>query len=91
MKLETNSKVVCIDDTFPPDWQTQVTSLPKKGNVYVVREFVMNPICNTPTIRLVGIKGVTIRREDFETGFRANRFRLLSDVKAEAPQVRVEA
>ena len=80
MKIQQHDKVICVDDKFDSADAQFFTALPRKGRVYAVREALVNPICNTPTIRLVGITGAIIRRADFETGFLASRFRLLSEV-----------
>lgn len=82
--MKQNDKVICVDDTFDSADAQFFTALPRIGPVYVVREALINPICNTPTIRLVGITGATIRRANFETGFVASRFRLLAEVGAES-------
>lgn len=83
-RFRVSDKVVCVDNLFrhPVDLKF-FTAWPIRGQTYVVRGVVHAAPSGRETLWLVGIKGVR-NPAGMETGFRAERFRPLSEVQAEA-------
>ena len=83
--FDVGDKVVCINDVFP-DWVVDLyNDLPKKDEVYVVRDIVMGQnydLSMNVTVLLVGILG-NINQHGVENGFNPNRFVPLEEFKEE--------
>lgn len=78
--FQINDKVVCVDATYKPGDSEKHSSLPELNKIYVVRD--SGVLLDTPWVLLVGIKGEPVVILG-ERPFRAERFRKLSDIKAE--------
>ena len=76
-----NDKVVCVDDAFPVHALLFLDGLPQKGRVYVVRAVQVN---DGVGLLLVGFRGAWCPVRNAEFCFAPERFRKLSEVKAEA-------
>jgi hypothetical protein len=84
--MEVGQKVVCIDDNFPKAVTLFYKSLPKKGQVYVIRDVVLGvnwkgeagEVC----IYLIGLNNPRSKTPPFpERGFNSERFRPLEEMK----------
>lgn len=75
--FDINSKVVCIDDRFPPGINDIFNALPVQGGVYTVRDIVpaqtfqLAPTCGVLLAELVNRPN----RHGIEPGFDPRRFR----------------
>lgn len=91
MNIESNDRVVCIDDRFDPSIIPLYTALPVKDRVYVVRDVILGATPNLPKqksegavrLLLVGLNNPE-SRPGIERGFNAERFRKLEEVQMEA-------
>jgi hypothetical protein len=81
--FQVSDKIVCIDDHIAPENRLWLSSFPKHGQTYVVRETYFND-AGRPAVNLVGISGARPLQIAHEIGFCAGRFRLLADVRDEA-------
>lgn len=79
--IHQSDKVVCIDSNFDPAVRAWFSELPQKGQVYDVR-FAGANAKGMPTLLLTGIRGACPAPHRHEIGFRASRFRLVSEVRA---------
>jgi hypothetical protein len=84
-------KVVCVDDKFPPEVAQFYQSLPKKDQIYVIREVKIGvnwkaeagEVC----LYLIGLVNPRSDKPPFpERGFNAERFRPLEEMRARARQ-----
>ena len=75
--FDLNSKVVCVDDRFPPGIRDIFRALPVKGRIYTVRDIVpaqgfnLHKTCAVLLAELVNHPN----RHGIEPGFLCNRFR----------------
>lgn len=94
--MTVGSKVVCVDDDFPPEIAVIYTTLPIKDEVYIIREMKIGVnFANEPgevCLYLVGIHNPRSNVKPFpERGFNAERFRPLEEVEADiAGKVRLD-
>jgi len=78
--------VVCIDDTFHPEIAKLFVALPRKNQVYVIREITLGINALTleegeVTVLLVGLHNPRSNVPPYlERGFRQDRFRELEDI-----------
>lgn len=81
--FKTSDRVVCVrDDFLPEDEFLFAPELPKRGQVYAVREFrVTHGIAG---VLLVGITGRRCAEFGCEYGFKADRFRKIVEADVEA-------
>lgn len=89
--FQTNDKVVCVDDA-PARGNNRHRGAPlpiEKGVVYVVRGMETLARTGTTVVYLVGIY-FPKNRDGLEYGFEPNRFRKLSDIRAENAAKRAE-
>jgi hypothetical protein len=74
--FQPGEKIVCINDQFTPEAKMQFSSLPKRGQVYVVRE------CRGDWVLLVGIMQLPTRTlVHGEDGFSSKLFLSLPDYR----------
>jgi len=75
--FDINSKVICVDDRFPPGINDIFNALPSKGAIYTVRDIVpaqdwkLKGTCAVMLHELVNRPN----RHGIEPGFATNRFR----------------
>lgn len=75
--FEINTKVVCVDDRFPPGINDIYNALPRKGSIYTVRDVVpaqdwsLKGTCAVLLVELVNRPN----RHGIEPGFQCHRFR----------------
>jgi hypothetical protein len=76
--FEPSEKVVCVDDKFPPDVRDYMSALPKKGNIYTVRDIVGGLNWDgSPTIAVLLNELHNLpNRHGIEPGFAPHRFAL---------------
>ena len=88
-------KVVCVDDKFPPEAVQFYAALPKKDQIYVIREVKIGvnwkaeagEVC----LYLIGLVNPRSDKPPFpERGFNAERFRPLEEMRARASQAQSE-
>lgn len=88
-------KVVCVDGKFPPEVAQFYQNLPKKDQIYVIREVKIGvnwkaeagEVC----LYLVGLTNPRSDKPPFpERGFNAERFRPLEEVRERARQSQSE-
>ena len=74
--FEPNTKVVCVDDNFPPDIKDIMNALPRKGTIYTVRDIVPGQNWDlTETIAIYLVELVNRpNMHGFEPGFSSHRF-----------------
>ncbi len=78
-----SDKVVCIDDRiFHPNLVKYYSSMPIRGQVYVVRDYIRNRFHGEDCVILTGITS-EIWSDGIERGFYPKRFRKLEEIKAE--------
>lgn len=86
MAMIVGQKVVCVDDKFPPEVAQFYKSLPKKDQIYVIREVKIGvnwkaepgEVC----VYLVGLVNPRSDTPPFpERGFNSERFRPLDEIK----------
>ncbi len=84
--MEVGQKVVCVDDNFPKAVILLYKSLPKKGQIYVIRDVVLGvnwksepgEVC----LYLIGLNNPKSTTPPYpERGFNAERFRPLEEMK----------
>lgn len=78
--MKQGDKVICINDTFPEGIEKFYSALPKKGNVYTIREVQLGISLNMEPgqvcLNLVGIQGRDSDCPPYpEAGFNAERFK----------------
>jgi hypothetical protein len=83
-KFVVGQKVVCINDKvddFRLPNRTYLNSLDglKKGEIYTVREILIDPIHKFPSIKLSEIIRPIISNEGFEVGYHFQRFAPLKE------------
>ncbi len=79
--MKAGDKVVCVDDNWTgcPGMELH-KKLPKKGEVYCVREVRISTMNGKPVIHLIGLVSKTNPWSGKEQGFRASRFRPVAEV-----------
>jgi len=83
--FDLNTKVVCIDDIFPPGINDIMSALPRKGSIYTVRDVVPGiewELKETAAVLLVELVNKP-NRHGIEPGFHVSRFRELEEVAEE--------
>lgn len=83
-----SDKVVCVNDRFGVEALAVFSSLPKRGKIYVVRS--VHDDRHGVGLCLVGIVGEMHPTKNVEVRFRPERFRRLSDIRAENAAKRAE-
>jgi hypothetical protein len=82
--FDINTKVICIDDTFPAGINDIYNALPRKGDIYTVRDIVpaqdfkMQGTCAVLLHELVNRPN----RHGIEPGFQCSRFREITGESA---------
>lgn len=93
MIYQPGMRVVCVDDTFPPQFLQFYTALPVKGTTYVVRGIA--PAINTSgeddlAVYLEGVHNPCSSTPPHrERGFRPERFAPLDELPAAQEEVQV--
>jgi len=89
-KFVVGQKVVCVDNTFHPEWSIgninrPVTKELEHGKIYTIREIFMNLTFNRPCLRLEGIVRCTgvMSGIPYEMGFDYQRFAPLKEKKTD--------
>ena len=83
MNFTTSTKLVCIDDSPPPEGDFLIGPMIVKNTVYVVREADPPQHSNDPGgVRVVGVS--VFKEHGQEIWWRSNRFRRLEDVQNES-------
>ena len=84
MKIEIGDKVVCIVQfENNPDYDNP-DGLPNKDQIYVINGFTVDEIGNLG-LKLIGLKSIHIA-SNIETGFAAEGFKKLDELKEENRQ-----
>jgi hypothetical protein len=84
--FDPNTRVVCVDDTFPPGIRDIFNALPSKGVAYTVRDiapgiqFDLKQTCAVFLVELVNRPN----KHGIEPGFAPYRFRELEQHELEA-------
>lgn len=75
--FDINSKVICVDDSFPAGINDIFNALPVKGALYIVRDIVPAQDFKLRGTCAVLLKELENRpnRHGIEPGFQCNRFR----------------
>jgi hypothetical protein len=93
--MVVGQKVVCVDDNFPPEVAQFYIALPKKDQIYVIRNVVMGvnwkaepgEVC----LYLVGLNNPRSDKPPFpERGFNSERFRPLNSDEDTAELLNIE-
>ena len=78
--MQVGSFVVCIEDRFSAEQLKKISSIPKKGNYYTIRDIVEYPEYNRVGLRLEELSNPPIEKSDgtlHEPTFNIFRFREL--------------